>query len=493
MRLRGVFSPPGDKSISHRIALISQVARGECVVSNLAPGADVRSSLEAVRLLGTEVRYEGDRVVIRSSGMHPGRGEARPPANGAGEFPCPDPGNNGSRECDRPVLPGRQSSFLAATSGSRPVSGVLGDGGPGERTSCKKSLPPEGAVPGESTLRIDCGNSGTTMRLLMGILAGQAGEFVLDGDESLRRRPMERIAAPLRLMGAEITTESGRCPVTVSGTGLRGIAYELPMASAQLKSAILLAGLQADGRTVVREKTPSRDHTERLVALCRGKIRTAGNEVEVERSELSLPESLYVPGDPSSAAFFLCAAAIVPGSEVIAQRVLLNPTRTGFVGVLQRMGADIDIEVQGDEPEPWGTVTVRYSPDLTGCEVLPEEIPSLVDEVPILALVATQARGATVFRGVSELRVKESDRLAAVSSQLGAMGAKMSGDESTLVVEGPVELQPVGALDSFGDHRIAMTLRLAGLLIDSRPTIQGEESVVISYPGFHETLERLVQ
>ncbi len=471
MRLRGVFSPPGDKSISHRIALISQVARGECVVSNLAPGADVRSSLEAVRLLGTDVRRVGDRVVIRASEPIPCR------RNGLSALERAD--QSGNEETASRTEPTHVREFL--------------EGGPGE-TSLHNEVSPGIFAPSSSPpLRIDCGNSGTTMRLLMGILAGSAGEFVLDGDESLRGRPMERIAVPLRLMGADIDTESGRCPVTVRGNRLHGIDYELPVASAQLKTAILLAGLQADGETVVREKTPSRDHTERLVALCRGKIRTSRDAVGVERSELHLPESLHVPGDPSSAAFFLCAAAIVPDSEVIAERVLLNPTRTGFVGVLQRMGADIGIEVQGDHPEPWGTVTVRFSPDLAGCEVSAEEVPSLVDEVPILALVATRARGVTVFRGVSELRVKESDRLAAVSSQLGAMGAKVTGDADTLVVEGPTDLRAVGLLDSFGDHRIAMTLRLAGLMTDSKPVIQGEESVVISYPGFHDTLERLIQ
>ncbi len=416
MLLRGAFAPPGDKSISHRIVLISRLADGECVVRNLAPGEDVGSSLKAVKLLGTDVQDLGDRVSIRGAG----------------------------------------NAF-------------------------------------EHRVNIDCGNSGTTMRLLMGILAGTGGEFVLDGDDSLRRRPMERIAVPLRLMGAQVDTRSGRCPVIVRGKGLKGIQYELPVASAQLKSAVLLAGLQAEGPTVVREPAVSRDHTERLVALCGGDIQVSDREVRVQRSALVLPSSLYVPGDVSSAAFFLCAAAIIPGSKVTAEKVLLNPTRNGFFHVLDRMGADIITQVLGDTPEPWGIVRARYSPDLKGCEIAAEEVPSLVDEVPILALVATQARGTTVFRGVSELRVKESDRLAAVRDQLGAMGAKIAIDGDSLIVEGPAHLKAPALLDSFGDHRIAMTLRLAGLLADAKPVIQGEESTAISYPQFHQTLEALIK
>ncbi|MBW2618944.1 MAG: 3-phosphoshikimate 1-carboxyvinyltransferase, partial [Deltaproteobacteria bacterium] len=338
---------------------------------------------------------------------------------------------------------------------------------------------------------IDCGNSGTTMRLLMGILAGRPGEYTLDGDESLRGRPMERVAEPLRLMGATIKCSSGKCPVKISGGSLRGIDYDLPVASAQLKSAVLLAGLQAEGRTTLKEPALSRDHTERLLELMGGQVSRSGRLWRVERSRLSLPASHLVPGDISSAAFFLCAAAIIPGSQVRAEGVLLNPTRTGFLKVLRRMGAKVELEVQDKRPEPVGRVRVAYSPHLTGCQITPAEIPLLVDEVPILSLVATQAQGVTVFQGVGELRLKESDRLAALASQLGLLGAKVTAEADRLVVEGPTPLKGAPRLDSFADHRLAMTLRLASLMAGTETEIEGEASTAVSYPGFHDDLKRL--
>jgi 3-phosphoshikimate 1-carboxyvinyltransferase len=394
---------------------MSLLAEGECRLTNCAPGADVRSSLAAVNLLGSDVTYEADSVIVRGAG-----GSTRTEA------------------------------------------------------------------------LIDCGNSGTTMRLIMGLLAGLNGDFVLDGDASLRKRPMERVAVPLRLMGAQVQNTEGKCPVKVHGHRLTGITYELPVASAQLKSAVLLAGIQAEGETVVREIMPSRDHTERLIRLFGGNITCSDNTVKVERSTLVFPESFYIPGDPSSAAFFLSAATIIRGSEVIAEGMLLNTTRTGFVAVLKRMGAELDIEPAEEAAEPWGRVVARHSPHLVGCEVRAEEIPSLVDEVPILALVATQASGRTVFHGVGELRVKESDRLAAVASQLGLMGANIVAEEDSLIIEGPTILKPVSILNSFDDHRIAMTLRLASVLVDAKPRIEGERSMDISYPGFHDTLKGLM-
>ncbi len=416
MRLNGEFSPPGDKSISHRIALMSVLAERECRLTNCSSGADVRSSLEAVRNLGVQVRTEGDQIHIVGAG---------------------------------------------------------------------------GRIP--DSARIDCGNSGTTMRLLMGILAGRAGDFILDGDGSLRRRPMERVALPLRNMGATIETHNGNCPVRIQGGSLKGIEYELPVASAQLKSAVLLAGIQAHGITTVREPAPSRDHTERLLKDWGARISGTAGEFRVERSGLTLPESFRVPGDISSASFFLCAATIIEGSEVAAEGVLLNPTRAGFLEVLQRMGAQMEIETRGDAPEPWGRVTARFSADLSGCRIRAEEIPTLVDEVPILALVATRAQGTTVFEGAGELRIKETDRLAAVASQLGLMGAKIVAEGDRLVIEGPTALKAPQRLQSFGDHRMAMTLRLAGILTDSEPLIEDEESTAISYPEFHETLKRLLR
>lgn len=414
MGLDGVFAPPGDKSISHRMALIPILAGGRCELTNFSPCADVRSSLDAVKLLGIEVTSRDDTVIVTGAG---------------------------GRIRDR--------------------------------------------------ARINCGNSGTTMRLLMGILAGRPGEFILDGDGSLRKRPMERVAIPLRLMGATVDCTEGKCPVRISGAMLHGIAYELPVASAQLKSAVLLAGVQADRATLVGEPAPSRDHTEKLLKLCGALINGEPSTWAVSKSDLTLPDSFHVPGDISSAAFFLCAGAIVPGSTVEAQAVMLNPTRTGFLAVLERMGAELVGETWDNSAEPYGMIRTRYSPDMRGCTIRPEEIPLLVDEVPILALVATQAKGMTVFQGVDELRIKESDRLAAVASQLGAMGAKIVAEADTLVVEGPTPLTCPDRLDSFGDHRIAMTLRLAATMVNANPIIDGEESTSVSYPGFHDTLREL--
>jgi 3-phosphoshikimate 1-carboxyvinyltransferase len=325
----------------------------------------------------------------------------------------------------------------------------------------------------------------------MGILAGGEGDYVLDGDASLRKRPMERVAAPLRQMGAEVRCEHGACPVRIKGGKLHGIDFELPVASAQLKSAVLLAGIQAEGRTLVRERMMSRDHTERLLRLMGASVSRTGDAWLVQRSSLTLPDLFRVPGDASSAAFFLCAAAIIPDSDVTAEGILLNPTRSGFLEVLTRMGARVEIERQGDDPEPWGLVQVRFSPGLIGCRIRAEEIPSLVDEVPILALVATQAHGTTIFEQVGELRVKESDRLAAIASQLTAMGANIIAERETLSVEGPTPLKAPSRLDAFGDHRIAMTLRVAGLLADAWPIIDSEDSIAISYPSFHHALAEL--
>ncbi len=329
------------------------------------------------------------------------------------------------------------------------------------------------------------------MRLLMGILAGQPGQYVLDGDDSLRKRPMERVAAPLRRMGAAIELAAGKSPATIEGGDLRGIEFELPTPSAQLKSATLLAGVQASGATSVLEPIVSRDHTERLLTMMDAPLTKIRGGWRVERGPLKFPAEFDVPGDSSSAAFFLCAAVILPGSEIIARNTLLNSTRSGFARVLLRMGASLNIETDREDPEPAGTITARYSRGLAGCRIDAEEIPALIDEIPILALAATQARGTTVFEGVGELRVKESDRLAAIAGQLGAMGARITAEEDRLIIEGPTPLKARRELDSLDDHRIAMTLRLAGLLTETEPAIRGEECVSISYPDFHEALRML--
>lgn len=339
---------------------------------------------------------------------------------------------------------------------------------------------------------IDCGNSGTTIRLLMGILAGREGTYVLDGDASLRRRPMERVAEPLRIMGARIECTAGCSPVRITGGGLKGALYELPVASAQLKSAVLLAGLQAEGATLVGEPGLSRDHTERLLARYGASIGREGRLIKIEKSRLVMPESIHVPGDSSSAAFFLCAAAVMPGSGVTAERMLLNPSRIGFLRVLERMGVRTEVKAMGDDPELWGDVTVAYTPDLKGCEVEASEIPGLVDEVPILALTATQAKGTSVFREVGELRVKETDRLAAIAESLNILGGRVETDGNDLLVHGPTPLRAPARLDSRGDHRMAMTLRLAGKMAGSEPEILDEDCLRISYPGFQADLAGLL-
>lgn len=340
---------------------------------------------------------------------------------------------------------------------------------------------------------IDCGNSGTTMRLLMGILAGCAGEFSLDGDASLRRRPMERIAGPLRDMGAEIETAAGTCPIRIHGRELHGAEFTLPVASAQLKSAMMLAGLRASGETIIHEPILSRDHTERMLAAWGADISRDRDAWHVRKSGFWLPDRFMVPGDVSSAAFLLCAAAIMPGSLVTAENVLLNPTRTGFIGVLKRMGARLSTETVTDIPEPAGNLTAEYSPYLSATTVTEDEVPALVDEVPILALTATQAEGATVFEGVGELRVKESDRLGATASQLNLMGADVIAEADRLIVRGPTPLRPPPDLDSFDDHRIAMTLRIASLLTNGSPAIRNERCTAISFPSFHDTLNGLMK
>lgn len=340
--------------------------------------------------------------------------------------------------------------------------------------------------------QVDCGNSGTTMRLLMGALAGRNGEFKLIGDESLSRRPMQRVADPLNAMGAQISCQDGKPPIVISGSQLHGAEHRLAVASAQLKSALLLAGIQADGETMVTEPALSRDHTELLFKAFGADIWQKDGSWLVKRSALSLPKTLSVPGDASSAAFFICGAVITPGSQIESHDTLLNPTRIGFIKVLQRMGADLEIVELGKDPEPWGLVRAAFSPDLSGCQVMADEIPLLVDEVPILALAATQAKGETIFHDVGELRIKESDRLGAIVTQLSAMGAKLEVRGDDLVVQGPCKLQvPQGEMDSYGDHRIAMTLAMAGVAAGQMPKVKDADCAAISYPSFSADLERL--
>lgn len=349
--------------------------------------------------------------------------------------------------------------------------------------------------PSEPSAPVDCGNSGTTCRLLMGVLAGYPITVTLTGDESLSRRPMRRVTDPLSRMGAQFaTTDAGTLPVTVVGSDqLTHLSYASPVASAQVKTAILLAGLRAEGGASVIEPAASRDHTERLLPAFGVEVASDPDTglASVAGMQTLQASDLDVPRDPSSAAFLAVAAAIVPGSRIEMPVVSLNETRIGFVRVLGRMGASIHItEASVEGAEPLGTVVVSHGPALEATVVAAAEVPSLVDEVPVLALLATQARGTTRFEGVGELRVKESDRLAAVSEGLTALGAVVRSGEDWLEIDGPVSLHGA-TLDSLGDHRLAMTWALAGLVADGAVDIERFEAVDVSYPGFADDLGSL--
>ncbi|WP_243027667.1 3-phosphoshikimate 1-carboxyvinyltransferase [Thermus albus] len=337
---------------------------------------------------------------------------------------------------------------------------------------------------------VDCGNAGTLMRLLLGILSGQEGLFaVLTGDASLRRRPMGRVAEPLRAMGAAIEGREGgrKAPLAVRGGTLRGITYTLPVPSAQVKSALLLAGLFAEGVTEVVEPVPTRDHTERLFHHFGLPLVKEGQRIRTQRAEPFPAKDLTVPGDFSSAAFFLVAALIVPDSEVTVEGVGLNPTRTGLLEVLREMGGDLEWQVvEGEAGEPVGWIRARYSP-LKGVSVDPSLIPLMVDEVPILAAAAAWAEGETYIPNLSELRVKESDRVAAIAQNLRALGVAVEEGPDWLRIQGG-GVRP-GEVEPFHDHRIAMAFAVAGLRVGVR--IHEPQWAEISYPGFFRDLKRL--
>jgi len=424
--LTGEVHLPGDKSLSHRAVLFSAMAEGTTALHGVLDSADVRASISAVRALGAHV-----------------------------ELSAQDDGS------------------LAGS--------IRGWGGHGPRTPHAP---------------IDCGNSGTTARLLMGVLAGWPVQATLTGDESLSRRPMRRVTEPLSQMGVTFETGEGGClPITMQRCAApTALDYTSPVASAQVKSAILLAGLRANGRTRVTEPALSRDHTERLLPAF-------GVAVDIDPDRISAaidgPVLLHsagdiaVPRDPSSAAFIVAAALLVPGSRVRIPGVSLNETRTGFLLVLERMGAHIHVVPFPETGnERVGEIDVRFSPSMTGCTITADEVPSLVDEIPILALVASQIGGETRFESVGELRVKESDRFSAIIDGLTALGATAHADGDTLVVKGGAALGGA-TLDSLGDHRLAMTWAIAGLVAGEAVSIDRFDSVDVSYPRFADDLSRL--
>ncbi len=337
---------------------------------------------------------------------------------------------------------------------------------------------------------LDCVNSGTTMRLMAGLLAGQPFESVLDGSAQLRKRPMRRVAEPLRAMGADIADTDGRAPLYVKPAKLRGVRYELPVASAQVKSALLLAGLWAEGETVVIQPGPARDHTERMLRAMGADIVVDGEAVRLRPGARLAPLDLDVPGDFSSAAFLIVAGLLAPGSDVTITDVNLNPTRTGLLDVFARMGGDAALESSAEVGgEPAGTLRVRASA-LLATEVGSDEVVRLIDEFPVLGVAATQARGVTVARDAAELRVKEVDRIAMLAGELRKLGAQVEERPDGFAIAGPCRLRGA-AVDSHGDHRLAMSLAVAGLIAEGETVVHGAECIADSFPGFVERLLEL--
>ncbi len=419
--LRGSLRPPGDKSISHRAALIAAMAEGRTEVDGFLDSADTRATLNAARAVGA--------VVDHSDGE---------------------------------------------TGLSVRISGV--------------------GLRGAGEAAIDVGNAGTLLRLLPGWLAGQPrGAWSLDGDESIRRRPVDRIAEPLREMGAEIRCRDDRLPpLEVEAAPLRGIDYRLPVASAQVKSCLLLAALLAEGPTTIREPAPSRDHTERMLSAAGVDLSRDGDAISVRPVDALEPGPIAVPGDFSSAAFFLLGALIVPGSELTLTGVGLNPTRLGALAILERMGGRIETEVESEAGgEPAGRIRARAS-ELVGTEVGAEEVPLAIDELPLIALAGCFARGETVIRDAAELRAKESDRIASVVAALTALGGDAEATADGLIVRGGGELRG-GLVSAAGDHRIAMLGAIAGLASIDGAQVDGVEAIEVSYPGFERDLASLAR
>lgn len=415
-KLSGVLRLPGDKSISHRYAMLAAIADGRSEIRGFSSSADCQSTLGCLRALGVEISRQGDMVSVQ------GRG------------------------------PG----------GFRAPAGPL-----------------------------DAGNSGSTIRMLSGILAGQAFKSKLTGDASLSRRPMRRIIDPLTQMGARIAAaEGGRPPLEIEGGGIHPIDYSLPVASAQVKTAVLFAGLFARGVTRVREPLPTRDHTEIALEQLGAPLARNGGVISITGPARLKNFSGAVPGDISSAAFFLSAALMVPGSHLVLQNIGLNPTRAAIAGLLSSMGARLEIVNQRTaNGEMVGDIEVWHGP-LEGGEIPASMIPNLIDELPVLSVLGTQMRRGIRFRGASELRVKESDRLAAVAAGLRKLGAEVEEFPDGLSVAGKQTLRG-GEIESFDDHRIAMAFSVAALAAQDGVTIHGAGCVGISFPEFFEMLAQV--
>lgn len=338
--------------------------------------------------------------------------------------------------------------------------------------------------------RVDCMNSGTSMRLLSGVLAGTRSNAVLVGDASLSRRPMRRISEPLQKMGAKIElSESGTAPIRITGTKLHAAEHILKVPSAQVKSALILAGLYAEGTTVVRGEIASRDHTERLLPVFGGRVEARGDALFVQGGQELHGAFVRVPGDPSSAAFWMAAAVLVPDGDIVLRNVGANPTRWGFVDILLRMGARLDIESERHDAEPIATLRARTS-ELRAVEIGGAEAANAIDELPLLAVVATQAEGTTVVRDARELRVKESDRIEGVAQMLRALGGKIETFDDGFAITGPQRLRG-GFVQPRGDHRIAMAASIAALVADGECALDDPSCAAVSYPTFYSTLAEL--
>jgi len=340
---------------------------------------------------------------------------------------------------------------------------------------------------------LDVGNSGTTIRLLTGLLSGQDFYSVLCGDASIRKRPMKRVVEPLRLMGADIwgRKDGQFAPLSVRGNKLNPLHYTLPVASAQVKTALLLAGLYTTGETVIKEPLPTRDHTEKMLEIMRADLEISPPEIKVMGGKELRGTDIFIPGDISSAAYFIAAASILRDSQITIKQVGVNLTRTGIIGILNKMGAKIDtLNYQVKSNEPQADLMIEYS-KLKGVDIKKENVPFLIDELPLIAVVSTQAQGKTVVSGAKELRVKETDRIKAIVSELKKMGADIEEREDGFTVNGPIRLQ--GAVcESYNDHRIAMSLAVAALLAEGKTIIKNSECIDISFPGFKKTLQNLI-
>jgi len=412
--VRGSVSLPGDKSISHRYAMLAAIADGPSHLANYSTGADCASTLGCLRSLGVKWESRSAENVIEIQG-----------------------------------------SGLSLTPPKQPL---------------------------------DCGNSGSTIRMLSGILAGQMFGSELAGDESLSRRPMERVIAPLRSMGAQIGSQNGRPPLRIQGANLKGIHYDMPVASAQVKTCLLFAGLLAEGETIVVEPLRTRDHGELALRAFGAHLERKGNETRIRGGQRLRGIEAEIPGDISSAAFFLCAAALFPGSQLTVTNLLMNPTRARLLDILMQMGLRISVtQLEEMHGELVGTLKVEGS-KLKGATIAGADTAGLIDELPVLAAIAPYTEQGIEIHDAKELRVKESDRIAAIAANLHAMGANLEERDDGLKIAGGQALH--GAeIESFGDHRIAMAFSIAALRANGDTLIRGSECAAISYPAFFSTLE----